>query len=152
MSQTNKNPDAKYTPRQITGPSKAVQSPKDEVNINNIVAKFQKTGVLGTGTGTRKPIFGEFNYFDFQAMQNAIIDVEQQFMSLPSKIRNRFKNDPAQLIRFTDDPANLKEATKMGLLEALVPELFQPDTKTPPAAPEATKPPENPPKDAPKGA
>jgi len=34
---------------------------------------------------------------------------------LPAKIRIRFDNSPGNLVRFVGDPANLREALKLGL-------------------------------------
>lgn len=96
-------------------PSKAQQNPKQETDINHIMGQYLKTGILGNPNATRKPIFGDFRSRDFQEMQNALSDVQQNFASLPSRIRGRFNNDPYQLLRFVEDPANQEEAIKMKL-------------------------------------
>jgi len=95
-------------------PSRTQQQFKDETDINQQINRWRKTGLMGQTT--RRPIFGDFMALDFQQMMNSISDVEQNFASLPSRIRSRFKNDPYQLLRFVEDPANTEEAIKLRLL------------------------------------
>jgi len=88
-----------------------------DADINNIVARAKKTGVLGTGVaGNRKPMFGDFSSYDFMAIQNKIADIEGLFMDLPPKLRSRFKNDPYNVVRFVEDPENHEQAVKWGLI------------------------------------
>lgn len=119
------------------GPVLTKQEPSDEANINKIVARYFKTGFLPE-TG-KSPRFGDFTGPGFQEMQNAIRDIEQQFMTLPPKIRRRFNNDPYQVIRFVDDPRNQAEAAKLGLIV-----LVDQDGEPLPAA-EPPQPPNTPP-------
>lgn len=90
-----------------------------EADINNIMMQYQRTGILGnplTGSG-RTPMFGDFSTgTDFTSVQNRIVEVQRQFMRLPSNIRSRFNNDPAMLLDFIADPANKDEAIKLGLI------------------------------------
>lgn len=106
-----------------TMPSMTQQQFKDDADINNIIAKYQTTGVLGDPfvQPTRTPQFGDFSQLpSFQAMQNAIIASKNAFMALPSSLRERFGNDPAKYFEFvqglkegTDDYA---EAVKLGIV------------------------------------
>lgn len=98
----------------FTQPSRTQQQFKEETNINNIMSRYKTTGLVPQTQ--RRPIFGDFMALDFQQMMNSISDVEQNFASLPSRIRGRFKNDPYQLLRFVEDPANIEEAIKLKLL------------------------------------
>lgn len=102
----------------IPGDSLTQQHFKDDADINIMTKKYLRgqTPTLGNPMATRQPIFGDFTSIDFMDMKNAIIDAEQQFASLPSKIRNRFKNDPYSLIRWVEKPENREEAIKLGLL------------------------------------
>jgi len=97
-------------------PSLAQQHNKDETDINNIVSRYKKTGILGDPRDTRRPVFGDFTAVDFQDMQQAIISVDAHFASLPAKIRSMFRNDPVEVIRFVENPANHEAAIKLGLL------------------------------------
>lgn len=112
------------------GPSLTQQQFKDDADINKITARYIKTNVLGTPGGQpRQPIFGDFTSIDFQTMQNTIADVEQNFNSLPSRIRNRFKNSPYQLIRFVEQPENRSQAIKLGLVDATREEIDENEQK-----------------------
>lgn len=99
-------------------PSMTQQHFKDEADINNIMARYQKTGVLVdplTQT-TRKPMFDDFSELgDFRDHQQAVIDAQEMFMELPSRLRARFANDPAELLQWLSDPANKDEAIELGL-------------------------------------
>lgn len=99
----------------FTQPSKAVQSEKNNVDINTIVKRYKKTGLLPVLD--RKQLYGDFsNSEDFLTLQNKIANVRSDFERLPSAMRERFSNDPGQLIDFLADPANVKEAVEMKLL------------------------------------
>lgn len=103
-------------------PSLAQQHMKSETDINTIVQRYMKTGVLGNpSAATRMPKYGDFTSLEYMDMRNAIADIDQEFASLPARIRGRFQNDPHQLIRFLEKPENLPEAIKLGLVPDLSP-------------------------------
>lgn len=100
-----------------TEPSMAQQHFKDECDINLIMSRYQRTGILTENPGSLRPLFGDFsNVSDFQSAQNAILDVNDSFMSLPSSIRARFNNDPGYLLDFLSDEVNRDEAISLGLV------------------------------------
>jgi len=100
-----------------TEPSMAQQHFKDECDINQIMARYQRTGILTENPGSSRPLFGDFsNVSDFQSAQNAILDVHESFMTLPSSIRARFDNDPGLLLDFLSDEVNRNEAISLGLV------------------------------------
>lgn len=98
------------------GETRAQQQFKDEADINTIVKRYMKTGNLGNPNATRQPSFGDFSSVDYMEMRNAIADIDQDFASLSAKIRRRFNEDPYQLVRWLENPANAKEAAKLGLI------------------------------------
>lgn len=62
-------------------------------------------------------------YFDadllpssFEEAQSIVINARNQFASLPSRIRDRFANDPTRLLSFLADSSNLDEAISLGLV------------------------------------
>jgi phage internal scaffolding protein len=111
---TPNNPDEGV--EKPVGESMTAQEFKDEVDINNITSRYLTTGMLPQLIG--QPIFGEIPSATFQEMVNTIEDTKQDFLALPAKIRNRFDNDPYQLLRFVENPENKAEAIKLGLIEA----------------------------------
>lgn len=101
------------------------QSFKDECDINTIMARYQSTGEL-PDLGKVAPQYLDATGMDFQAMQNQLVEAQSLFDALPSKIRNRFANDPGEFLSFVSDPSNHSELQKMGLLN---------ETQTPAASP-----------------
>jgi len=91
------------------------QNFKAECDINNVVSRWQRTGVL-THVRDVSPHYGDFSSLkDYQASLNVVIEAEERFNALPSALRSRFANDPAQFLNFVNDPANSQELVKMGL-------------------------------------
>ncbi len=108
------------------GKSMTEQSHRKETNINTIIRKANTDGFLLNRQDT--PTYGDFSgVSDFTEAHNRIKNAERDFMSLPSNIRNRFKNEPANLLEFIHDPRNEAEAIKLGLLPGA------PETETPPS-------------------
>lgn len=95
-------------------PSLAQQHARDETDINFLVAKF------GIGEVAMEPRPYEEVVFDtpmdFQEMMNATIAARQQFMELPAKLRERFKNDPGEFLSFVENEENRPEAEFLGIL------------------------------------
>lgn len=102
-------------------PSMTKQDAAEECDINAIMARYEKTGVLPQGS--RMYEFGEaISPYSFQESMNAVIQAREDFASLSSRVRARFDNDPAKLFAFLDDPANREEATALGILKEPEPE------------------------------
>ena len=96
-------------------PTRAQQHHKDECDINVILERFGKTGMMPVNaiSGT----YGDFSgVHDYHTALNAIIASESEFAALPAQIRNRFQNDPSNLIEFLDNPKNKAEAESLGLV------------------------------------
>lgn len=102
-------------------PSMTEQHFRDECDINHIVAQYEATGVIPQGT--RQPLFGDFADFpqDLMASQKFFDDAHERFMQLPSELRKKFGNNPANLLTWLRDPANTDDAVKYGLLERVEP-------------------------------
>ena len=117
--------------------TKTEQHHKSEVNINNILERYRRTGTAPMAAG--RPMYGDFtNALDFQETKDRIIAANRQFMELPSDIRDMFDNDPGQLLDFVADADNKAEAIEMGLIPKDEPEPKKPEN----AAPAASEPPE----------
>ena len=94
------------------------QSFKDECDINNIMKRYNATGAI-THLNMRTPEYGDFSSpLDFQAALNTVMEGEAMFADLPSDLRDRFGNDPKQLLEFLADDANREEAIKLGIVQA----------------------------------
>ena len=104
-----------------TGTPRTKQAMKNECDINNIMAKFEKTGLFDHLTKYN----GDYGNFigapEYHEAMNAVVEAENMFMEIPAKIRSRFENDPAKFLEFVQDPANTDEIISMGLARAPTP-------------------------------
>lgn len=95
--------------------SRTKQEFREESNINNIMAKYEKHGVI-THIKTGEPVYGDFSGLtDYQTSLNTVMAAQDVFDSLPAKLRKRFSNDPAEMVRFVEDPANADELVELGM-------------------------------------
>lgn len=113
--------------KQHTGEESRVQQHlAEETDINRIMAKYQKTGIL-THVNRYAGEYGDFSGVpDYKEGLERIQAAEDMFMSLPSSIRDRFKNDPANFIEFATNSDNLEEMRKMGLAPPAPPVVERP--------------------------
>lgn len=94
--------------------SLAVQSEKEDADINTIVKRFGLTGQLPSNV--RVPSFQDFQEpLDFHQAMNLVVEAQEAFMTMPADIRSRFRNDPGTFMDFVLDPANREESEKLGL-------------------------------------
>lgn len=101
----------------VCGPSRTKQSFKKQVDINEIVANLKRTGLL-SHVNTRAPMYADVSTIpDYQSALNIINVAKASFAALPSGVRERFQNDPGQMISFLADPKNVEEGIALGLLE-----------------------------------
>jgi len=110
------NPNRKRVPHPKCGPTMTQQQFKEDSDINQIVKKFKDTGTI-THVRNLQGTFGDFtNAMDYQTSLNKVIEAQESFNQLKASIRKRFKNDPARLVAFVNDPKNKREAAYLGLL------------------------------------
>lgn len=97
-------------------PSMTQQQFKDECDINNIISKYQKTGTITHLRRTEGQYLDMSEISDYQTSLNKVIEANRLFDELPSEVRLRFGNDPAQFINFCENPEkNYEEGVKLGL-------------------------------------
>lgn len=111
-------PEVSFDPTDPKSVSVTNQSDKDSSDINLIMKRYEKTGMISdllTGQ-QRQPQYGDFSDVgDYHAIKSNIARVEQAFDAYPASLREYFGNDPANLINFLADPNNDGEAIKLGL-------------------------------------
>lgn len=93
------------------------QSHKDKTDINNIIRKYHKTGIIDHASNIEAQ-YGDLTGQDFKSMQDLIINANKMFGELPSHIRKRFENDTYKFLEFYEDPNNRDEAIDLGLIRA----------------------------------
>ena len=96
-------------------PSRTKQSFKDECQIDRILAKYVKTGIL-EHVNKHQASYGEVSGQTFHEAMNTVIEAQAMFMDLPATIRDRFANDPGNFLDFVANPANSEEMQEMGLI------------------------------------
>lgn len=105
------------TPANAVG---AKQGFKTQCDINFIMSQFQRTGAI-THFNTRAPSYGYAEAVDFREALEIVKTGQEVFAALPSSLRARFENDPAQFLEFVQNPANADEMAQLGLREAQTP-------------------------------
>lgn len=100
----------------FSGKGRTKQSFKAECDINNILARFKRTGVIEF-TSKYQAQYGDVTALDFTEAMHTIATAKSMFHDMPSHLRARFKNDPAEFLAFVDNPANKEEARALGLLK-----------------------------------
>lgn len=128
------------------GTSRTRQEFAAESDINTLIARYQETGsfydpIVSVKAAARKPMFGDFtNVPDYQTALNKVIEAQDLFSRLPSKIRDRFENNPQKLLEFLQDDANREEAISLGLLSKPVEAPSRASEEKPPEADKPAEP------------
>lgn len=96
-------------------PSRAIQSQKDEADINTIVRNFGVTGQLPAAV--RLPDYGDYldSVSDYRSAIEAVRAAEDAFASIPSDIRARFHHDAGAFADFCVKSENLPQLREWGL-------------------------------------
>lgn len=99
-------------------PSMTKQEFAKECDINNILKQFSTTGIMTHISA--KASLGVYqdlpDQIDFQESLATVAHAQGSFASLPSKVRDRFHNDPAAFLEFMSKPENRPEMENLGLL------------------------------------
>lgn len=98
-------------------PSRTKQSEAEACDINNIMARYQRTGVIDH-VSKWGPQYGDVPSVEFKEAMDIIKFGEAMYAELPSAVRDRF-NDPAEFLAWVQDPANAEALEKAGLTGAV---------------------------------
>lgn len=141
-------PDVPYkNPFFTEGPSRTKQADAEAADINNIMKRYEKTGVLDHMSQNPGRYEDLPAGLDYQTALNLAITARESFEALPGTLRAKFDNDAETFLNFMDDPANEKEIIKLGLrevetLDAEEDPVIETPTPTPVGEPAPIKPPE----------
>ena len=83
-------------------PSMTKQSFKDEVDINNIVAKFEQGVIPVMASG--EPQYGDSPVMDLKEALDTVFDARGEFNELPPEHRALFNNQAENYFDFLADP------------------------------------------------
>lgn len=95
------------------------QSFKDTTDINKILKRAQKTGVIDH-LSKHGATYGDFSDFDYVGNLNMIAKGREIFDELPSEVRKEFNSSPADFFAFVNHPDNV------GRVAELLPQLAVP--------------------------
>lgn len=89
-----------------------------EHDINKLISKYQKTGMLPVTNGREGVFIDVSNFGDFFESQNRVNDLLNSFNQLPSKVRRRFRGNPQEFVEFcmNMDDVKMAEAKALGML------------------------------------
>lgn len=97
-------------------PSLAIQSQKDESDINTIVKNFGLTGELPVSQRVPFPYDVDFDeILDYRTLADQLMQAQRSFNSLPAVVRATFANDAVAFADFASDPKNLDQMRAWGL-------------------------------------
>jgi len=85
--------------------SRTKQAFKNSTDINKIMEKYQKTGILNH-INTQRAQYDFATSLDFKSAVDLINEAEEMFNALPSYARERFENKPEHFLDWVQDPAN----------------------------------------------
>lgn len=98
-------------------PSKTKVSEAKRCDINTILERHRKTGMV-EHVNRRQGFYGDVSgVSDYLTALNRVKIANEAFNSLSARIRDRFKNDPAELLAFLGDESNREEAIALGIIE-----------------------------------
>lgn len=90
------------------------QSFKAETDINTILGKYMKTGVI-SHMNKFQPLYGEFADVNLAEAMDQVQKGYDIFAALPAEVRREFDQNPDSFFSFVNDPEN------SGRLEELLP-------------------------------
>lgn len=100
----------------FTGKGRTKQSFKAECDINTIISRFMRTGVLDFAN-KNQPRYGDTTGLEYQGAMQIVAGAKSLFNELPAALRDRFDNEPALFLDFVQDERNREEAQALGLLK-----------------------------------
>jgi len=115
-------------------PSKTDQQWKDDCDVNYILRKYRKTGVI-THVARQAGHFSDVSDIpDLLQGYERVKSAKDAFMELPAMLRNKFDNSMEKMVTWLQDPANEAEAIDLGLRPKKQPDMSIPKPVEPPAA------------------
>jgi len=123
----------KLNPKSLTH-----QSMAPECDINTIMKKYERTGIL-EHRNRFEGTYGDFTQVpeNYHESMNAVLAADEMFGTLPSRIRRRFHNDPGVFVEFAANPENAEELVKLGLAKRRETQGSSGDVIEPPTPPKA---------------
>lgn len=142
MSFSNRIPEGHPRPTIDCGEGLTEQHHKESCDIHVIMRKAERTGILSHVRKFKGEYMNMATAPDFKTAQDTIAQAKSMFETVPSRIRNKFHNDPAEFLTFMQDDSNYDAIVEMGFDAS---HLTPPAPPEPPVPPAPSTPPEPPP-------
>lgn len=97
-------------------PSRTAQEFAEDADVNNIMARYVKTGTVPMYLDRGLALDGEQHELSYHDMMNIIADGNSAFAALPAIVRERFDNDPGKFVDFAADDRNRDQLREWGML------------------------------------
>lgn len=96
-------------------PSLTRQEFAEECDINILMERYEKTGVI-SHVNHAVPVYLDTTlYTGLQSSMDAFREASSSFFALPAKVRREFDNDPQKFVDFAVNPDNLDRMREWGL-------------------------------------
>lgn len=95
--------------------SKVQQHQRDQCDMRMIMKNFLKTGEITHINNRSMKFLDTTQATDYDRSLQILLDAEEAFYQLHVDVREKFHNDPREMMQFMNDPSNLDEAIKLGL-------------------------------------
>jgi len=111
------NPETQVRPTVDCGPGKTKQNMAKETDINLIMAKYKKTGLVNFVNNRQAEYMTVDENFDFHECMNRVVQAQEMFLELPAQLRKKFNNDPGEFLAFAQDENNIDAMVDLGLAQ-----------------------------------
>jgi phage internal scaffolding protein len=98
----------------FTKPSRVKREFRNDADINTIMDRFKKTGVLPV-TGQTPTYMDTTQIPNLQQAMDVMIQAEAAFSGLPAKVRKEFDNNPMTFVEYATKKENLPQLREWGL-------------------------------------
>lgn len=106
--------EGRYKPRVYDGPGRTKQSMKEECDVNNIVARFDLTGLLDH-LAEGVPVYEDVSELgDYRTALDNVRAAQEYFDGFPAAVRAEFGNDVARFMTYLSG-ASEADLRKLGL-------------------------------------
>lgn len=102
-----------------SGDGRTRQEFADECDINILLARYEKSGVLNHYNAAAPDYFDASEMPDLQTAITAMREAERAFMTLPASVRREFDNDAVKFVDYAQNPDNLERMREWGLAPPL---------------------------------
>lgn len=93
---------------------------KADTDINSIMKRMLRTGVVPDAVRQNAAVYGDFSQVpDYATMHDKVMAARELFNHLPAGLRAEFRNDPGAFISGVSTPKGHEILAKHGLLRAL---------------------------------